>query len=211
MWAQDKANQWSPLKTVRLHVADNVSGMRPPPEAAGPSKVMHVRSKTFQIDYKLDLETVWPSRVASVDIWKLYQGRGWQKCTEKGSPEGPAKVTVEASGRWGFRLIPRSGVGLAERDPQPGDAPDIWVEVDDKAPQVKVTNVTVSQEADGGYLTVYWKADDTFLRSMPITILMRDPQGGEWTPIASELPNNGNWRHRTDDLKLGERTSFHSR
>ena len=169
---------------------------------------MHVKSKTFQLQYQLDLETVGPSRVASVDIWKLHQGRGWQKCKETGKPEGPATVAVETSGRWGFRLIPRSGVGLAERDPRPGDSPDIWVEVDDKAPQVKVTNVTVSQEADGGYLTVYWKADDTFLQPMPITILMKDPKGAEWSRIAVELPNTGSWRHRTDDLKLGERYEF---
>jgi hypothetical protein len=169
---------------------------------------MHVKSRTFQLQYELDNKTVGPSKVASVDIWKLHQGRGWQKCKETGTPTGPATITVNDSGRWGFRLIPRSGVGLAERDPQPGDAPDIWVEVDDKPPQVKVTNVTVTQEADGGYLTVYWKADDTFLRAMPITILMKEPQGGEWVPLATELPNTGSWRRRTDDLKLGDRYEF---
>jgi len=208
MWAQDKANQWSEMKTVRLRVADNVSGMRPPPEPAGPSKVMYVKSKTFQLHYQLDLETVGPSKVVSVDIWKLHQGRGWQKCKETGTPAGPAPVTVEASGRWGFRLIPRSGVGLAERDPRPGDAPDIWVEVDDKPPQVRVTNVTVTQEPDGGYLTVSWRADDTFLQPLPITIWMKVPQGREWTKLAEELSNTGSWRHRTDDLKLGDQYEF---
>lgn len=203
MWAQDKAGQWSQMKSVRLRVADNVSGIRPPPEPGGAGKIMYVKSKTFQLQYQLDDKTVGPSKVASVDIWKLYQGRGWQKCKESGSPVGPATVTVESAGRWGFRLIPRSGVGLAERDPQPNDAPDIWVEVDDKPPQVRVTKVTVLQEADGGYLTVYWTADDAFLRAMPITILWKDPQGSKWTPLATELPNTGSWRHRTDDLNLG--------
>lgn len=208
MWVQDKANQWSEMKSVRLRVADNVSGMRPPKEAAGPSKVMYVKSKTFQLQYQLDPGTIGPSKVASVDIWKLHQGRGWQKCDKPGPVPGPATVTVEASGRWGFRLIPRSGAGLAERDPRPGDAPDIWVEVDDKPPQVKVTNVTVTQEVDGGYLTVYWKADDTFLQPMPITICMKDPKGSEWTKIAEELPNTGSWRHLTKDLNLGDRYEF---
>jgi hypothetical protein len=208
MWAQDKAGQWSQMKTMHLRVADNVSGMRPPPEPAGPSKVMHVKSKTFQLQYELDDKTKGPSGVASVDIWKLFQGRGWQKCKESGTPTGTATVTVEASGRWGLRLIPRSGAGLAERDPQPGDAPDIWVEVDDKPPQVKVTKVTVAQEGEDGYLTVYWTADDTFLRAMPITIWMKDPTGAEWTPIAKDLSNTGNWRHRTDDLNLGNRYEF---
>lgn len=203
MWAQDKANQWSEMKSVHLRVADNVSGMRPPPEPAGGGKVMYVNSKTFHLQYQLDQATVGPSSVKSVDIWKLHPGRAWQKCKETGTPSGSATVTVESAGRWGFRLIPRSGVGLAEPDPRPGDAPDIWVEVDDKPPQVHVTNVTVLQEPDGGYLTVYWKADDPFLRAMPITILWKDPHGSEWTPLARELPNTGSWRQRTDALNLG--------
>jgi hypothetical protein len=206
MWAQDKANQWSEMKSVRLRVPDNVSGMKPPPESAAPGKVKYVKNKTFQLDY--EIENIGPSEVAGVDIWKLHQGRGWEKCKEKGSSKGPVTVTVEASGRWGFRLIPRSGAGLAERDPRPGDAPDIWVEVDDKPPQVRVSNVTVTQETDDSYLTVYWKVDDTFLQPMPITILMKDPKGGEWTTIAEGLPNTGSWRHRTEDLKLGQRYEF---
>jgi hypothetical protein len=209
MQALDKAGHRSEVKTLRMKVADKVSRMPPPDEPlSNAGKVMHVKSKTFQLQYQLDNETVGPSKVASVDIWKLHQGRGWQKCRETGTATGPATVTVDATGRWGFRLIPRSGVGLAERDPQSGDSPDIWVEVDDKPPQVKVTNVTVTQEPDGGYLTVYWKADDTFLRSMPITILLSTNQGREWKPVAAELPNTGSWRYRTDDLKLGEQYEF---
>ena len=76
--------------------------MRPPPEPAGPSNVMHVKSKTFQLEYQLDDKTVGPSKVASVDIWKLRQGRGWQKCKEKRQPGRTGHVTVDASGRWGF-------------------------------------------------------------------------------------------------------------
>ncbi len=209
MQALDKAGHRSQVKMLRMRVADNVARMPPPAEPAGAGKVLHVKSKTFQLQYQLDQDTIGPSKVASVDIWKLYQGRGWQKCREKGDPSGPATVTVDVTGRWGFRLIPLSGVGLKERDPQPGDTPDIWVEVDDKPPQVKITNVTVTQEPDGGYLTVYWKADDTHLHAMPITILLStNPQGGPWVPIAKDLPNTGSWRQKTDDLRLGEHYEF---
>lgn len=200
MMAVDKANQKSEMRYTRLRVSDNVTRMPPPQEPADPRKVMHVRSKTFQLQYTLDDKTVGPSRVASVDIWKIHPGQGWKKCKEQGTPNGSAAVTVETSGRWGFRLIPRSGAGLAEPDPKLGDAPDIWVEVDDKPPQVTVTKITVTQEQDGGYLTVYWTADDTFLRAMPITIYLASPNGGEWTAVAQDLPNKGFWRERTDIL-----------
>jgi hypothetical protein len=205
MWALDRADHWSDGKTLRLRVAEDVARLRPPDEANGTDKVIYVKSKTFQLDYQLDDQTIGPSQVASVDIWKLHKGTGWVKCTESGSPRGPATVTVNDTGRWGFRLIPRSGVGLAERDPRPGDTPDIWVEVDDKAPQVRITNVTVTQEQDGGYLTVYWKAEDTYLRHNPITIYMAtNPQANDWKPIAngSSLPNSGSWRCSIDELKL---------
>jgi hypothetical protein len=207
MQALDQAGHRSEVRMLRLRAADNVSRMPPPPEA-GPGKIMYVNSKTFQLDYTLDDQTVGPSQVASVDIWKLHPGQVWRKCPEKGTARGPVMVSVDATGRWGFRLIPRSGVGLAERDPQPGDAPDIWVEVDDKPPLVKVTNVTVTQEADGGYLTVYWKADDAFLRSMPITIFLGSPQGKDWVSVAKDLPNSGHWRQKIEDLNLGARYEF---
>jgi hypothetical protein len=208
--AVDKADHRSEVRTLHLRVANNVTRMPPPQDPAGAGKVMFVKSKTFQLNYTLDDQTVGPSRVASVDIWKLHPGpgQGWRKCPEKGKPIGPATVSVETSGRWGFRLIPRSGVGLADRDPMPGDAPDVWVEVDDKPPLVKVTNVTVTPEPDGAYLTVYWKADDAFLHSMPITIFLASPQGKDWTPVARDLPNNGHWRQKIDDLKLGDRYEF---
>jgi hypothetical protein len=213
MQAVDKAGRRSEIRTLRLRVADNVTRMPPPAEPAGAGKVMHVKSKTFQLDYTLDDQTIGPSQVASVDIWKIHAGQGWKKCPEKGQARGPASVTVETTGRWGFRLIPRSGAGLAERDPQPGDTPDIWVEVDDRQPQVKITNVTVTKEPDGDYLTVYWKADDAFLRSMPISILMAgslQAPAAEWKelPNASGLPNTGSWRQKIKDLNLGDRYEF---
>lgn len=209
MQALDKAGHRSEVRMLKLRTADNLSRMPPPQEPAGAGKVMFVRSKTFHLDYTLDNQTIGPSRVERVDIWKLHRGQGWRKCQEKGSPSGPATVSVDTAGRWGFRLIPRSGVGLAERDPQPGDPPDIWVEVDDKAPQVQVSNVTVKEEEGVGYLTVFWKADDAFLRPLPITIsLLVHPDGKEWFAVAKDLPNTGSWRQKTDDLKLGERYEF---
>jgi hypothetical protein len=211
MQACDQAGNLSEPKTLRLRAADGVAHMAPPSDnATGPGKVMYVKSKTFQLQYEIDTESKGPSGVASVDIWMLHQGQGWKKYTDKATPKGPATVTVDAAGRWGFRLIPRSGVGLAERNPRPGDSPDIWVEVDDKPPQVRVSNVTVTQEQDGGYLTVYWKADDTFLQATPITIyLSTTPQGGDVQPIASKLANRGSYRIKTDDPHLGGRYEFY--
>jgi hypothetical protein len=203
MQARDKAGNQSEPKTVLVRVADTVAGM-PPPEA---SNVIHVKSRTFQL--KFDLDNRGPSGVQRVEVWKIRPGGSWQKCREHGDGASPIQLTVDLSGRWGFRLIPRNGVGLAERDPQPGDPPDIWVEVDDKRPDVKVTKVTVTPSSDGGYLTVYWMANDTFLRANPITISISPDGQRDWKPLAPDLPNTGNWSHKTDELNLGSAYQFY--
>ncbi len=210
MQALDRAGNRSEVKKLRLNVPENVAHMPHPDDAATEGKVIYVKSKKFQLNYKLDIESVGPSKVATVDIWKVHRGQAWAKCPEKGTSDGPVAISVNSAGRWGFRLIPRSGVGLAERDPRPGDAPDIWVEVDEEAPKVKITNVTVAQEDDGGYMTVYWKAEDTFLRATPISIFLSPtPQSGTWMPIEGNLANTGSWRIKTDAPILGGRYEFY--
>ncbi len=210
MQALDQAGNRSEVKKLRLIVPENVAHMPHPGDAATQGKVIYVKSKTFQLSYKLDDESVGPSKVAAVDIWKVHRGQAWTKCPEKGTRDGPVTISVNSAGRWGFRLIPRSGVGLAERDPRQGDAPDIWVEVDEDAPKVKITNVTVAQEDDGGYMTVYWKAEDTFLRATPISIFLSPtPQSGTWMPIEGSLANTGSWRIKTDAPILGGRYEFY--
>jgi hypothetical protein len=205
MQARDKAKHQAEPRSV------NVKPIQPRPGAApvaavgpsSPSDVRHVKSKMFQLDYQLDDTTKGPSGVESVIIWKMRQGGPWQKCRETGTPEGPAKVTVDMPGRWGFRLIPRSGVGLAEPDPRFGDQPDLWIEVDEKAPQVKITNVVVAQVGNSGELTVYWSASDPFLRARPISLFYAATPEGPWTDLARDLPNHsGSYSCRPEELKL---------
>jgi len=207
MQARDKAKHEAEPRSVIVKQIQPRPGMTP--VAAGtpntpntPSDVRHVKSKKFQLDYQLDDSTKGPSGVESVIIWKMRQGGPWQKCKETGTPEGPATVTVETAGRWGFRLIPRSGVGLAEPDPRLGDQPDLWIEVDERPPQVKVTNVVVAQAADGGNLTVYWSASDTFLHANPISLFYSNAPEGPWTDLAHDLPNSGSYNCKPEELKL---------
>jgi hypothetical protein len=190
MQAIDKAKNQADPKSATVTPDPRRASMTPT-GGGDPGDIKHVNTRKFQLNYELDDSTVGPSRVKSVDIWKIRQGGPWQKIREPGPASGPVLVEVDTPGRWGFRLIPRSGVGLAEPDPRPGDPPDIWVEVDERPPQVRVTNVVVGQGADAGNVTIYWSASDTFLTARPITIYYAvDPQK-EWKPITEDpLPNN---------------------
>ena len=187
--ARDKAKHTAEPRSAIVKPGAVRPGAAPPPS---PGDVKHVKNKTFQLDYQLDDSTVGPSDVKNVDIWKMRQGGPWQKCREPGPAKGPATVTVDAPGRWGFRLIPRSGVGLAEPDPRPGDQPDLWIQVDDQAPVVKITNVVVSPGADSGRMTVFWTASDPFLSRQPITISYSPIDREEWKEI-DKSENSGSF------------------
>ena len=199
MRAIDKAKNEAEPKTVKLTPDPSRAGMTPTGGTEA-GDIKHVNTRKFQLNYELDTNTVGPSQVKSVDIWKMRQGGPWQKCREPGTPSGTI-IEVDAPGRWGFRVIPRSGVGLAEPDPRPGDPPDIWVEVDERAPQVRVTNVVVGQGADAGNVTINWSASDTFLTARPITIFY-SPDQKEWKQLTPDpLPNNpGSYTFRPADL-----------
>lgn len=191
MQARDKAKNEAVPQIVTVTPPDRPGAA--PPDTGGPGNVMYVKKKTFQLKYDVDESTKGPSGVATMDIWKMPRGGPWQKCRESGGPaDGSATITVDSAGRWGFRLIPRSGVGLAERDPQRGDPPDVWVEVDDKPPEVRILKVVVGQGPDLGKLTVQWEASDPFLRARPISLFYAERPDGEWRSIkdAQELPNS---------------------
>jgi hypothetical protein len=202
--ARDKAGNVAEPCLVTVE-PDPQSAKNPPPAEGsggkGASEVKYVRSKQFQLTYELDNESLGPSGVKSVDIWKMREGGPWQKCREVGEKDKTAvMVTVESAGRWGFRLIPRSGVGLAEPDPRPGDRPDLWVEVDEQKPRVEINRLLVGRGAeDAGKLTVSWTASDKFLAARPIAIFYRGGEQDQWKEVARDLPNTGSYTFKSPD------------
>ncbi len=193
--AQDKArNANQATTTVTPGAFQPAPGAAPAggPAAAPAGKVAHVRSLAFQLNYEID--NVGPSQVKEVEIWYTRDTRLWQKYPEPAKAKGPYPVRVQEQGTYGFTLIPRSGVGLAARPPNPGDPPQIWIEVDLTPPRVTVHQAVVS--ADTGKLTVQWSANDRWLRAQgPITILYAEKRDGQWLtlPGAERLENSGTY------------------
>jgi hypothetical protein len=207
---------WTPAVNgpceVRLRVSDRaqnqaealatvtpVPGARPGPGgAAGGARVVHVRSRTFQLNYAI--ENVGPSNVKNVEVWMTRDTRSWSKYADDAKATGPYTLTVRAEGRWGFTLIPRSGVGLAQKPPEVGQQPQIWIEVDETKPAVRLLGVKVGQGAEAGKLTITWKADDRFLQAQPITIKYATAATGPWTEMRGKLENTGTYTHATEGL-----------
>jgi hypothetical protein len=159
-----------------------------------------------QISLSYDLRDVGPSGVSSVELWyTLQQGRSWAKLTEypidlKNPMEArdTKKLTFEVNdeGVYGITLVAKSGVGLGDRPPQPGERPHFWIEVDLTKPVVQLQEVKVGTGFDKGKLTIDWKATDKNLGFNPIKLSYADDKAGQWTTIAEKLGNSGRyiWR-----------------
>lgn len=162
-----------------------------------------------QISLSYDLRDVGPSGVSSVELWySLQQGRSWNKLTEypidlKNPLEArdTKKLTFEVNdeGVYGITLVAKSGVGLGDRPPQPGERPQFWIEVDLTKPVVQLQDVKVGAGFDKGKLTIDWKATDKNIGFNPIRISYADDKAGQWTTIAEKLGNSGRYIWRMPD------------
>jgi hypothetical protein len=185
-------------------------GALPPAQAqaeSGSGQIHYVNSKTFQLNFQIEEASMGPSGIKQVDIWFLRRGQ-WQKhekpITAFTAPQTSHPFKVENEGRWGFTLVPVSGVGLSGPTPKPGDPPQTWVEVDLTKPVVQIREApVVGQGPDAGFMTITWSASDTFLRPEPITISYREKENDKWEPLPKapdRLPNTGSYRASTQGL-----------
>jgi hypothetical protein len=163
-----------------------------PPGGAPPVRM--VNSKRISLNYRID--DLGPSGVSVIELWYTQDGRNWQKFGEDNSGKPPYVFDVHQEGLYGFTLVARSGVGLGERTPQPGDQPQIWVEVDETKPVVRLTGAEVGRGPDTGNLIISWSATDKNIARQPITISYGEQADGPWTTIVANLENTGRhlWR-----------------
>lgn len=187
----------SPVE-VRLIVRDKarnageqiVSGNGRGGSGGGTGQVIMVRSRRFQLNYKID--DVGPSDVSKVEVYYTRDnGRSWRKYEADAPKEPPCILEVPEEGRYGFTLVARSGVDLGEQPPRPGDPPHIVVEVDETKPLVRILNAEVGRGADQGLMTLTWTASDKFLGNTPIAISFARDANGPWTQALKNLPNTG--------------------
>jgi hypothetical protein len=163
-------------------------------------RVIHVRSKTFKLNYKCENKSIGPSGVKRVEVWWTRDTSQWTLFVANAPPEGPFELKVPAAGRYGFTLRPINGVGRGPEAPVPRQLPHVWIEVDESAPQVVLHNIVVGEGKDLETITVNWHATDKWLRAKPITISYSNSPEGPWTTIQAELENLGTCRLSTKGL-----------
>lgn len=157
------------------------------------SKVPTVMVNTRRIRLNYSVSEVGPSGVSAIELWATRDGRSWARYSNEPPPEGPLVVHVAEEGRYGFTIVVKSGVGLTSPAPQPGDAPQLWVEVDETRPTVRLRDVHLGKGIEAGTLTISWSATDSNLLAKPITISTSAKKEGPYVPVVSCLENDGKY------------------
>jgi hypothetical protein len=183
-------------------------GATDPAASHGPAPAARQFTNNKRVQLKYGLEDVGRSGVSVVEVWTTTDGRSWQllkpwKESVKGLDKPtPIPLTFENEGLYGFTLVPRSGVGRGAPGPQPGDEPQIWIEVDWTKPVVHLRTVDAGRGADDGFLLVSWTAEDKNLADRPISLSWAADPKGTWAPLAEGLPNEGFYRWKIDEDKV---------
>jgi hypothetical protein len=208
--ARDRAGNWGEASTTvslggqgglppppQGHLGQGNAGELPPAVFNGPAEGERrlVNQKRINLNYQLD--EVGPSGVATLEMWFTQDGRAWNKYPHKLSedPQNQKNVSFELPGEglYGITLVAKSGVGLGEKPPQPGDRPQLWVEIDLHKPIVHLSGVYVGQGLEKGKLSITWTARDKNLHRQPITLSYAEQKEGPWTPISQNLTNSGRY------------------
>jgi hypothetical protein len=163
----------------------------PPPPANPLAKL--VNSRSFALEY--ELAEVGEAGVAKVELWGTSDsGQTWRNYAVDDDNRSPLDVTVDGEGEYGFSIVVVAAGSLGGFPPQPGDTPDLWVDVDLQPPLVQILSVNTTRGDAGGELTVRWQADDDNLEPRPIALFYSSRPAGPWTTIATSLENAGEYR-----------------
>lgn len=119
-------------------------------------------------------------------------GRTWFKAAEDPDLQPPVQVEFPGEGVYGLTLVVRSRAGLGRQPPQPGEPPELRVEVDLTPPYAELYNVEADPQRRD-CLILLWSATDKNLAANPITLKWAERESGPWQVIAAELPNTGRY------------------
>jgi hypothetical protein len=163
----------------------------------------HVNHRSFRLEYAL--ENVGPSGVEKIAVWVWHASR-WQRYGEAVPARGHATITVPADGRWGFTLIPYSGIGRAQPSPGVGDQPQVWVEVDTETPRVSIDSADAGffnasrKEPRQATVRLGYHCSDAHLKPYPASISYAASADGPWTELSSGLEAEGIFEHALEGL-----------
>lgn len=196
----------TPAPVPLANTATAVAGGTTPPR--GPLPPLQIVNKK-QIKLGFDVAKFGPSGLGSVEVYVTTdEGATWEKSTGEVSVslpvsaevKGPAPVrgmvTVQLPRdgvSYGFFLVVKSRAGLGKPAPQPGEVPQVRVEVDTTQPSAELY-APQPDAARREALVLAWKAEDRNLAANPVSLEWSASPNGPWDYIGEpQLPNTGRY------------------
>ncbi len=166
----------------------DVSGSRPP-AGASPSPQLTNNSQ-ISLDYQA---TPGPSGIGKVELWVTTDdGRTWRPWAEDPDQLSPIVFDLPADGIYGFTLVVYSRAGRGRTPPQPGEPPQMRVELDTTPPECRPgTPVPDPRRRDA--LVIPYTITDRNLPPGPGTLEWAERPDGTWHTIATDLPASGRY------------------
>lgn len=157
-----------------------------------PGEPQLVNSHIFDVDYQV--EDVGPSGVSAVELFVTENGgQQWFRYGSDADLRSPFQVNAQSEGNFGFAVRIRNGLGFAEAPPQPGQAPEIIVMVDESPPVVELAQPSL--RADGfGTLDLAWRVTDLHPSETPVRLEYSSTPNGPWTPVFDWQPDQGGYQ-----------------
>jgi len=185
----DPSVELAALEARTITIPAGTAGSGP----GGPS-VQCVNCRSLVIDF--EVKAMGTSGVGSVELWYTRNGQTWTKYGGAPQTQSPFAVDVTDDGLYGFTVVATNGMGIGKTPPQPGDAPQMWVDVDTTRPDVHLLSTQAGGDDNGRTLTLRWTATDRNLVARPITLAYAEQAQGPWIPFATNLDNCGQhtWR-----------------
>lgn len=160
--------------------------------------VRYVRSREFSFYY--ELQDVGSSGVSSVDLYITEDdGRKWYYYGPDDDRQSPMAVEVPADGTYGFALRVRSGAGLTQNPPQPGDPPAFVVVVDRQPPRAELRPHAPAEGLSRGEVVIEWQVSDERLAERPVRLSWGATREGPWQNITDWIENTGRYRWSVDE------------
>lgn len=160
-----------------------------------PASIQRQFSNTSRLFLDYRIEAMGASGVGKVEVWTTRDlGQSWQKLCEDTDRQSPAEINLPGDGVYGVSLVISNGRGFGAAAPNPGDAPDSWVEVDTAKPQAELMQIRAGAGEDSGALLIAWSARDKNLPSDALELQYAGAREGPWHVVAKGLKNEGTYR-----------------
>ncbi|QDV50538.1 hypothetical protein [Gimesia fumaroli] len=155
-----------------------------------PERKQVLNGTQFQIGFQVD--EVGPSGIGAIELYITEDnGQKWYKYGEDEDKKSPFHVEVPHDGIYGFALRVRSGVGLADALPKPGEKPDVVIVVDRTAPAIKLHPIKQGLGGEANKVTITWAMSDQNPAEKSIAINYSTQPNGPWEPIVDWQEDTG--------------------